>query len=44
MLKLTWYLQQGSNCQEAVYNPVHSKDKRPNGVYMYGRLSQNNPE
>ena len=29
----TWYLQQGSNCHETVYNPVQSRDSRPIGVH-----------
>lgn len=40
----TWYWQQGSNCQETVYNPQDMTAIKPSGPQMYGRSPQSIPE
>lgn len=39
----TWYWQQGSNCQETVYNPQDMTAIKPSGPQMYGRSPQSIP-
>lgn len=33
----TWYLQQGSNCQEIAYTPAQITLRKPNGMYTSAR-------
>lgn len=39
----TWYLQQGSNCHEAVYTPVQKTDSVPKGTHAIAESRHNNP-